>query len=968
MGQKVIAAAAVLLTLLLMVSPGRGETEDVEEAKRLQQQLLQLYQQGNYAEAAHLGERVLAILEKALGPDHPDTATALNNLALLSQNMGEYAKALPLHQRALAIREKVLGPDHPDTAVTLNNLALLHQSMGEYAQALPLYQRALAIQEKILGPDHLDTATSFNNLGGLYYSMGDYAQALPLHQRALAIREKALGPAHPDTATTLGKLAAVFYSMGDYANALPLYQRALVICEKTSGPNHPNTATALNNLAESYKSMGDYAKALPLYQRALAIREKVLGSAHPDTATTLHNLAFLYKSMGDYAKALPLQQRALVIMEKAPGPDHPDTTTTLSNLAALYTLMGDYAKALLLQQRALVIMEKAPGSSHSNIELALSNLAELYYRMGDYAKALPLHQRALAIREKALGPDHPDTTTTLSNLATSYLALGEFAQALPLLQRALAVLEKVLGPNHPYTATILSNLAFVYTFMGDYAQALRFFQRALTVEDHTFANVFSVASEEQKLQFAEKSQGAYLSTLWLIRSHFLRDTLAIRVGLELVLRRKGIVLDAQSRAQQTLAAHLEGKTLQSWQRLTQHRSALSRLLLGGPGKQSPEDYKRRVEELHATIAREEEFLAQHGGLVAQELAQRRVTTQMLASRLPKDGVLAEFVRIRDWNEEKKKWADTERYLAFVLTPDNQVTLVDLGEANQIDAKIKSTLAAINHPDYGRDPETYSRQADTELSALYTLLLQPLEAALGSRTRLIVSPDGELNNIPFAALRTPDSRYLVEKLTLSSVASGRDLLRGKTGVDPATTLLLVANPAFNDGKVLQVAAVASSEEAVRAADYRKSFPSLPGTAEEARIIPPLVKGTQKVLEGKQATESAVRVAKSPKVLHLATHGFFLKDESLPPPDLGLRSSINQPTNVRISPMVRSGLALAGANHAQEITTGDDGLLTALEVTSMNLYGTDLVVLSACETAAGDVKVGEGVYGLKSGHIC
>jgi CHAT domain-containing protein len=207
---------------------------------------------------------------------------------------------------------------------------------------------------------------------------------------------------------------------------------------------------------------------------------------------------------------------------------------------------------------------------------------------------------------------------------------------------------------------------------------------------------------------------------------------------------------------------------------------------------------------------------------------------------------------------------------------------------------------------------------------------------------------------------------VEKLILSYVASGRDLLRGKTGVDSTVALLLVANPAFDDGKVLQVAA-ASSEEAVRAADYRKSFPPLSGTAEEARIIPPLIKGPQKVLEGGQATESAVRTTQSPKVLHLATHGFFLADEALPLPDLALRSSLGHPARVRVSPMVRSGLALAGANHAQEITTGDDGLLTALEVTSMNLYGTDLVVLSACETAAGGVKIGEGVYGLRRAFV-
>jgi CHAT domain-containing protein len=249
----------------------------------------------------------------------------------------------------------------------------------------------------------------------------------------------------------------------------------------------------------------------------------------------------------------------------------------------------------------------------------------------------------------------------------------------------------------------------------------------------------------------------------------------------------------------------------------------------------------------------------------QEWVQRKVTAQMVAGRLPKDGVLVEFICI--WNE---------RYLAFVLTPDGQVTLVDLGESAKIDTKIKTALAAINPLDFDRAMEKYTRQAEAELADLYRLLLQPLETTLRTRTRLIVSPDGELKNIPFAALRTLDGRYLVEHLTVSYVASGRDLLRGKTDTPPTVDLLLVANPAFDNREALQVAVV-SSENAVRAADFSaRKFSPLPGTAEEARLISPLIKGTQRVLEGKEATESAVYAVKSPKVLHLATHGFFLKD--------------------------------------------------------------------------------------------
>ena len=235
---------------------------------------------------------------------------SLNNLAVLYDSMGDYAKAEPLYRRALAIHEKALGPEHPDTATSLNNLAGLYNSMGDYAKAEPLYRRALAIREKALGPEHPATATSLNNLAGLYRAMGDYAKAEPLYRRALAIREKALGPEHPSTATSLNNLAELYKAMGDYAKAEPLYRRALAIREKALGPEHPSTATSLNNLAGLYRSMGDYAKAEPLYQRALAIREKALGPEHPDTATSLNNLAFLDIDLGKAGGALEFAVRA----------------------------------------------------------------------------------------------------------------------------------------------------------------------------------------------------------------------------------------------------------------------------------------------------------------------------------------------------------------------------------------------------------------------------------------------------------------------------------------------------------------------------------------------------------------------------------------------------------------------------------------------------------------------------------
>jgi tetratricopeptide (TPR) repeat protein len=523
--RRVSAALAVISTMLLIglsASAGKPQSTQNTEASKLDRRIQELYRAGKYSDAIPLATQSLHLREKALGPDHPDTATSLNNLGELYERMGEYTKAEPLLQGALKIREKVLGPGHPDTANSRNYLAQLYRKMGDsakgeplfqgapkikpqstqnteadkldqrgqelfkvgkYSEAIPLVTQSLHLREKALGPEHPGTALSLNNLGYLYAEVGDYAKAGPLYERALKIREKVLGPNHPHTATSLNNLGELYNVMRDYAKAEPLLQRALKIREKALGPDHPATAESVNNLAMLYLHTRDYVKAEPLFQRALKIREKALGPDHPGTAQSLNNLAGLYQQKGDYAKAEPLFQRALKIREKAPGPDHPGTAQSLNNLAVLYRDTRDYAKAEPLFQRALKIREKALGPDHPGTAQSLNNLASIYYSMGSYAKAEPLLQRALQIREKALGADHAGTAESLNNLGELYNVVRDYAKAEPLLQRALKIKEKALGPEHPGTAESLNNLAWIYYSMGNYAKAEPLFQRALKIRE-----------------------------------------------------------------------------------------------------------------------------------------------------------------------------------------------------------------------------------------------------------------------------------------------------------------------------------------------------------------------------------------------------------------------------------------------------------------------------------------------------
>ena len=936
------------------------------------------YSTGQYAKAEPLYQRALAIAEKALGPDHPTVTIMLNTLAAVYQHTGAHAKAEPLYQRALVIAEKALGPDHPDVAAMLNNLAEVYRATGAYAKAEPLYHRALAINEQALGPEHPAVANSLNNLANLYQQAGSYAKAEPLYHRALVITEKALGPSHSDVAIRLNNLAALYLANGSYAKAQPLSQRSVLIAEKALGPAHPDVAAMLNNLAEVYRATGAYAKAEPLYHRALAINEQALGPEHPAVANSLNNLALLYRATGSYVKAEPLYHRALAINEQALGPEHPAVANSLTNLAALYDTTGQYAKAEPLYHRALAINEQALGPEHPAVAQSLHGLATLYLANGSYAKAEPLYHRALTIREKALGPEHPNVAATLNNLALLYHEMRAYTKSEPLSQRSLAIHEKALGPEHPDVGLILSNQAGMSARGGRHQQAADLFVRIFGIEERQIQNVFTFTSEADKLQFVQFVAGNLNGYLSLVHQHLGADRLAVRAALGVLLRRKGVVFEAQSRLQETRQGQLSGDARQDWERLSALRGEYARLTLHKPENMTSEQYRETLASLQRDMEAVEQRLARESGLVAQELAQRKVTVEQVAEQLPTDAALVEFVKIRDIDFMKSQRKSSSRYLAFVLTAAGNVTLVDLGEADAVDRQANRTLENIKVALMTRRKD-HLLTSHESLAQLSALVWKPLASVIGNVNQLIVSPDGQLNLVPFAALVEGTGQPLLERFHVAYVSSGRELITSVAAFTPETELLLVANPAYDQ----LVPAASSPGSALRSRDFRGHFDPLPGTEREAHEIPPLIAGSpaqKRVILGPNATERVVKAARSPRVLHLATHGFFLQDKliSLETSLRGVQLTMGSPQmgaplpagpmdlvlpQRYENPLVRSGLALAGANHAGEITDGEDGILTALEITGMDLHGTDLVVLSACDTALGTVQNGEGVFGLR-----
>jgi CHAT domain-containing protein/Tfp pilus assembly protein PilF len=757
------------------------------------------------------------------------------------------------------------------------------------------------------------------------------------------------------------------YQQGRYSEAIPAAERVVAICEKALGPEHPDTALALNNLAELYRTMGAYDKAEPLYQRSLAIYEKALGSEHPDTALALNNLAQLYSTMGDYDKAEPLYRRSLAINEKALGPKHPHTALALNNLAVLYYNMGDYDKVEPFYMRSLAIREKALGPEHPDTAQSLNNLAELYRTMGAYDKAESLYQRSLAIREKALGPEHPHTALALKNLAELYRTMGAYDKAEPLYQRSLAIKEKALGPEHPSTVIALKNLAVLYAVQGRNGEALTLMERAQWSDRRQIEQILGFAAEAQQNQFLATREANLHAYLSLIRQRFPDNPKAIRNALDIWLARKGILLEAQKRIQDVLAGEDNTKAKEIFVNLTRVRQELARLVLGGPGKEGPEAYQKRISDLTSQKEVLEGQLSRLSQAFAQQRKTRIATTSFVASALSSGAVLIEMARIRDVDFKTYKWG-ASRYVAFILPAGkgSDVSLVDLGEADSIDQKAASFKKSLGNSK--TLPDVLAKQSND----LYRLIFTPLTSALGGSKQIFLSPDGSLNLIPFEVLRDDKDHYLIESHTFHYVSAGRDIAGYGMIKERGQKALLLGDPDFD------LAARTVTEDGERPLTRSRqmqglTFSRLPGTKEEVEAIAALMgRSARDIYTGGSASESVLMQSKSPRILHLATHGFFLSDQDwssmMDEKSRGItiigNDKLFPQKPVRIeNPFLRSGLALAGANRSLAQEGSTEGILTAEKILGLNLRGTDLVVLSACETGMGDVKNGEGVYGLR-----
>ncbi len=965
MQRRLTTTALIILWCAACATVVKAPTEArLVEAQKAFDEGLELKKAGKYAEAVPLLERALELRESVLSGMHPQVAQCLSLLGDTHSDLADYARAEPLLTRALEIREATLGENHPDVGESVNLLAVLYYFRGNYTRAESLMARALKIREATLGENHPDVAASLNNLASLYMNQGLYARAEPPLARALEIMQTAFGENHPQVATPLHNLANLYMSQGLYARAEPLSARALEIRETALGENHPDVAASLHGLAHLYMSQGHYARAEPLMARVLQIREATLGENHPDVAISLNNLANIYQGQGLYARAEPLLARSLAIQQTALGENHPDVATPLHNLANIYQSQGLHARAEPLLARALQIKEAALGEHHPQVADTLHNLAYFYMDQGLHARAEPLMERALAIRKAALGEHHPQVASSLHGLARLYFLQGSYARAEPLYAHALKLWEAAFGEAHPDVANVLDHFARLRLAQQNLDAALPLLERAFTISEQHLRQELLGLSEKNLDRFLHRLRAQEERVYALARAHP-GDARVLHLALSAALLRKGRSLQEVANTSLLISRNLGPSDRQTFERLRGLRTQLASLSIAGPGQRPLADYAQHLKELAA-----------EGDLLEADLARRSAPLRALtalpsaadmvdrvAQALPKDGALVELIAYEDKplvvtpGTLESKVSSELRYLALVLFPDSRIRALDLGPAAPIDQAASSLRDALARRD--ATFQAFGR-------AFYQRAFRPLLPLLGGTRRLILSPDGQFNLVPFAALH--DGRqFLLDSFDFTYVTSGKDLLSRAEDIVPSLPVAVFADPDFNALPPVPSRPLPDAFT-LRGGLAEQSWVPLPGSRQEAEMIQRLLPGAQ-VFLGPEATKEHLLNLPTPSVLHIATHGFFLGDASAPRASraLGHFGALGEGASTQLpaDPLLRSGLALAGAGARASTSKppSDNALVTALELGSLNLWGTELVVLSACDTGRGDITLGQGVYGLR-----
>jgi CHAT domain-containing protein/Flp pilus assembly protein TadD len=914
--------------------------------------------QGRYNLVEPIYKKILETSRVIYTKKDIEYTNAMNNLGHLYEQMNRFSEAEPIFQEVLAIREESIGMNNFEYTDALINLGNLYKSMSEYRKSEAFFKSALSIYEVITGEKHEAYIAALVNLAGLYRDMGRLQEAEPLYAKAQKIYKETAGEKNIPYANLLNNIAIYYDEVGQYELSENYYRKALEITRSLLGEDHPQYATTLNNMGRLYTNTGHFEQAEPLFIQSAQIRKATIGEKHQDYAASINNLASLYENMGRVNEAEPLYMQALKIVKDLFGPRNPYYANALNNLAGLYQHQKKYQEAEKLYKESLDITKDILGENHYTYAIALNNLALLQQQRGDYKQSEKLYLENITKTKASLGNKHPNYAAALSNLAGLYEHTGKYSEAEKLYLEALNIRRDALGIKHPAYTSTTAAMARLYTAMKNYNVADTLWERTIKNYLYEIQTYFPSMSEKEKGQFYQTIYHDFetFNTYALLRAPSNPAILGRMYDNQLAT--KALLLNSSNKLRHRILASKDTSLVRMFKHWLSEKELLSKIY------SLPKD---EIKKQHINVDSIEH--------IANDLEKKL----SLKSELFKS---TNEVSFYSWQDVKKHLGTHDAAIEIIRFPKYKFDSAGVYSDSIYYAALIVTHNTLNHPEAvilqdgnkmeGKYITLYKNYIRFKLEDRfsYDIYWKKIQEKLPADVKKVyISPDGVYNQINVNTLKnTATNTFVLDQADLRLVTNTKDLVHHQKHVaNTKKFLVLFGNPDY----AKELGSAKPVSEAEGSPDYGRYLEQLPGTETEVKKINEAMTSHSwqtKIYTGQNASEKNLKSINNPKVLHIATHGFFEKD-------------INAETSKKANenPLLTSGLMLTGAsvtlynkehnifNFDKIQTNEEDGILTAYEAMNLNLDHTDLVVLSACETGLGEIKNGEGVYGLQRAFI-
>ncbi len=827
-------------------------------------------------------------------------------------------------------------------AVSFSDNSGIFESEDKYRK----YQKGILYAvspESMQNQSEEEKAEDYNDVGELLYASGKYNSAELSFLTARFIHEYNGLTNTVTGARVIANLGLIYHTTGRYAASEEFTRQAMQI-QKDILNDMNGYGASINNLAVLNKDIGHFNESEELFRQAIEITRETKGAESSAMAIVKNNRAILLQLLGKYEDAEKVLLEALDIASGSIKQKSPNYVRMKVNLALLYQLQKQYDKAEEIYLDAIQLKKRRMGTGHPDYAVMLRNLASLYMEKGDLAEVEDLLKKAIKIFEKKFGKNHPVYASSLTDLARFYLAQDNASQARPLVLEALEIQKTSLGEHHPSLNTSMETLAVAEWQEGNITEAAAIFKEVMEEYLYQVKTYFPAMSEYDKAKFWNTLYPRFIRYYnFVLDAHNEIASLSSDM-YNYHIATKALLLSSTSKLKQQIL-NGEDETLKKqyieWVDLKKYLSQVYTLT-----KDEIIADKINVDSLEYAANELEKQLSAKSKVFSTGFLQDEIKTSDISASLSAGEACVEFIRLPNTNFSHSD--SSVNYAAMILdnTVNKNPRLIVFSQGLQMEGEY-----AVEYRN--------NMQRGFEKTGQYAAYWGELDAATKEYDKLYVSLDGIYNQINLNTLQDESGKFLADKMDIIYVMNSKMVpsLKRKqlTGIPGRKNALLLGDPDYAKGF-----------------DWSKAkklpLPELPGTRKEVEQINAHLTEKAwktKLLLGDAALEGEIKKLKKPYLLHIATHGYFLEDRRV-----GKEKVFGvEPEQALQNPLLRSGLLFTGADNTiqsiGETVKGieDDGILNAYEALFLDLENTDLVVLSACETGLGEIRNGEGVYGLQ-----